>query len=178
MRLRVVRDFSCEMATRSRNPRSAGGYAGPMLVSTRCKVRHSANSVVQTWQPSRWLAMACIAAPDTAPSRYSENCERIDRQSLILPPQIDDPRRTGSIQKLRLSTCYSPPGARTEFLCPVGLEPSTAGVAPATWRVHGPGAILRFLNVRQESRQFRRKAVLPGRARSRRSERALAGGAI
>jgi len=68
--------------------------------------------------------------PDTAPSRYSENCERIDRQSLILPPQIDDPRRTGSIQKLRLSTCYSPPGARTEFLCPGGLELSTAVVDP------------------------------------------------
>ena len=67
---------SCDKATRSRRPRLAGAFAGPMELISDCAFRHCANSAAQPEQTSRCAAISCMAAPVTAPSRYAENCSR------------------------------------------------------------------------------------------------------
>src|SRR5580700_3611070 len=85
---RGVRACSCEKATRMRRAISAGGRTGSTLASACCVWRHIPNSSAQALQDRKWLATDCIATPVTHPSRYAENCARIDLHELIGPPQL------------------------------------------------------------------------------------------
>ncbi len=109
---------------------------------------------------SRWAAIDCISAPEIAPSRYSENCDRVEEQEVISPPCMHH-RRIGHGRRTLVRVCWRCTLGRCSGTRDKIPQPNPQhGTAPYQPGFYGAKLVPRFP-------RFRRRPCLPDRAESR-----------